>query len=195
MSKKVYLKDWLNYKPYDRHSNEDTQYLEIANKINKVLLKVSFLKNQIHLSEEDIVELSVFLTCYLEDLVSDTNVWNTFISIHKEKYNKHLPFYNTTNYLEGEVNHIDIKFLIWYFLNLKNLERFLSPFDGYLDYLAEDIFEILNFEFDYVDENERLKDYFTLPPNSDYYQTRRLMQFVLFESNSVQNDLKKKGSF
>lgn len=188
MSKKVYLKDWLKYKPYDRHSNEDTQYLEIANKINKVLLKVSFLKNQIHLSEEDIVELSVFLTCYLEDLVSDTNVWNTFISIHKEKYNKHLPFYNTTNYLEGEVNHIDIKFLIWYFLNLKNLERFLSPFDGYLDYLAEDIFEILNFEFDYVDENERLKDYFTLPPNSDYYQTRRLMQFVLFESYLLKID-------
>lgn len=182
MSKKVYAKDWLRYKPYSDHSNVDYQYIEVANRINKILQKVSFLKNQLQLDEDDVVELAVFLTCYLEDVVSETNVWNTFIAIHKEKYRKSLPFYSTKNYTEGEINLVDIQFLIWYFLNLDYPERFLSPYDGYLEYLAEDVFLVLDYEFDYVDENIRLKECFILHQNSDYYEARRKIQFVLFES-------------
>lgn len=176
------IADWLDFKPYTNHSKIDNQYLTIANQLNKELQSFIFLKNEIGLKETDLNKLSIFLTCYLEDLVSDTNIWNAFVSIHLKKYKKELPFYSTKNYIIGEVNKIDIQFLIWYFLNLNNMERFLSPYDNYLDLIAQSLFEILDYEFDYVDENTILKDFYELPPNPDFYQTRSLIQKILFET-------------
>ena len=183
MSKnKIYIKDWLEFKPYKNHTNIDVQFVEIANKINSILQQITFLKKELGYYTDDIKELSIFLTCYLEDLVSGTNIWNTFIAIHEEKYNKKLPFYELKDYQLGEVNKVDIQFLIWYFFNLKMPERFLSPYDDYLGFLATDVFKVLDDEFEYVDENEKLMDFFDFDSNFDYYETRSQIQTVLFES-------------
>ncbi|WP_395054159.1 DUF3843 family protein [Flavobacterium sp.] len=189
---KIVIKDWLNFKPYNSHSKVDIQFLAVANQLNTVLQEISFLKSELGYVETDLKELSIFLTCYLEDLVSDTNIWNTFISIHKEQYKKELPFYNLKYYTTGEVNKVDIQFLIWYFFNLKMPERFLSPYDEYLDIIAIQVFEILDYEYEYVEENYQLNNYFAFNDNSDYYETRRHIQKILFESYLFKIDAEKK---
>lgn len=178
----ISIKDWLDFKPNANNSKIDNQYLSIANQVYKELQSFIFLKNEIGLVEKYINKLAIFLTCYLEDLVSDTNIWNTFVSIHLQKYKKQLPFYNTENHIFGEVNKIDIQFLIWYFLNINNPERFLSPYDNYLDHIAELLFKIIDYEFDYVDENLALKSFFELSSNADFYESRSIIQKILFET-------------
>ena len=55
------------------------------------------------LDKKEIDVLSCFLTSYFEDLISETNIWNSFITTHKRLYNKQLPFYNLDDYFEDEI--------------------------------------------------------------------------------------------
>lgn len=65
----------------------------------------------------------LFLTSYLEDLVSGSELWNSFVRKHTKLYDKPLPFYVTEDYAEEEINNEDICFLIWYFMGLYNSGR------------------------------------------------------------------------
>ena len=181
-SNKIFIEDWLKNKPYNNHNSIDIEYLTISNKIYKKFDEYFSIFDTLDVTRQEMKDLAVFLSAYLEDLVSDTQIWNAFISIHKREYKKPLPFYEESNYTDEEVNKIDIQFLIWYYFNITNPERFLSPYDEYLNVLAGEVFEILNNEYEYVSENEILKQHYLLKPNSDFYETRSTIQKILFES-------------
>lgn len=188
---KIFLKEWMAFKPYNNHSNVDNQYLAIANKVNIVLQDFTFLKDQLEMDVEEVKELAVFLTCYLEDVVSNTNIWNTFVLLNYQKYQKPIPFYKTVDYVDKDINKIDIQFLIWYFLNMTERDRFLSPYDEYLEYLVQEVFEVLNKEYEYVSENNTLQKHYELALDADYYQIRKHIQKYFFESYLFAVDTKR----
>lgn len=178
---KISLQDWQDIKPYHNTSKTDTYYLDIANQIREQIYQ-----NQFHLPlrdfirEEGISLFCVFLTSYLEDIISGSEVWNSFVKKHQELYEKPLPFYETdNNYIEGEVNLQDVKFLTWYFINSVNKNILLNPKDAFVQNLAETILPILETEYEYAPENDLLKSHYQIEPTEDYYTVRRLLDNIL----------------
>ena len=180
----------MNMKPYQVYDSIDLSYLIISNKIFSEIKTFTYLFNEFNLSIDQAKQMAVFLTSYLEDLVSNTNIWNTFVDINLKKYKKPIPFYIEKNYNKCEINYIDVKFLIWYYLNMSMKQRFLSPFDDYLDSIANVMFTILDDEYEFVIENSKIKESYELKEDADYYETRKVVQTYLFENYLLSIDAK-----
>ncbi len=182
--KRIYIKDWMVLKPYDNHSITDNYYLKLSNEVKKVLfLKYSEEVLSYYLDEEDINLLSCFIVSYFEDIISETNIFTAFTNKHQNLYGKKLPFYNTSEYYEDEINIQDIQFLIWYFLNTIQDKKFVNPNKEVFYKMANDIMLILEEEYEYAPENKILKKYYTLPENeTDFYKGREMIDAVLFRS-------------
>ncbi len=123
--KNIYIHDWLELKPYSNQVATDTYYLRLSNEVKNAIVnnKNKFIL-QVYLNENELNILSCFLTSYFEDIISETNIWNSFIKAHKRLYKKQLPFYILDEYYENEINPQDIIFLIWYFINTIQQEKF-----------------------------------------------------------------------
>ena len=184
MDKRIYIKDWLELKPYEKQTVTDNYYLKICNDVKKAITtnKQSFIL-QSFLDNEDINLLSCFLSSYFEDLISETNIWNSFVRIHKRLYNKQLPFYNLDEYYEEEINTQDISFLIWYFLNTVQEEKFISPFNDFIIETAENIIDVFDKEWEFAPENEYLKTFYQIDEKeNDFYAARYLIDKVLINT-------------
>ncbi len=184
MDKKIYIKDWLALKPYKKQTKTDSYYLKVCNDVKKVITtnqqSVIFQK---YLYPDDINLLSCFLTSYFEDLISKTNIWNSFVRIHQRLYRKYLPFYNLDEYYEEEINHQDISFLIWYFLNTMQEEKFFSPFNDFIVETAKKIMDVLDKAWDFAPVNEYLKTFYQIDEKeNEFYIARDLIDTVLFKT-------------
>lgn len=190
MNKNIYIKDWLLFKPYDRQTITDSYYLKLSNDVKLALItnKQSFVL-QIYLENEDINHLACFLTSYFEDIISETNIWDSFISVHKRLYNKQLPFYILDEYYEEEVNPQDVSFLIWYFLNTIQKEKFIAPYNDFIVETAEKVMDIFDEAWDYAPENEYLKSFYQIDEKEDdFYVARNLIDTILFKSYLFYSD-------
>jgi hypothetical protein len=136
-----------------------------------------------HLTEIEFDILSCFLTSYFEDIISETNIWNTFINCHTKLYNKKLPFFNTDEYYENEINEQDISFLIWYFLNTIQEEKYLKPYNNYVEDIAKEVTLLFDKEYEYATENKHLKSFYAIDKNeTDYYVVRNFINDILFNT-------------
>lgn len=182
--KRILLEDWQDIKPYGKTSKSDLYYLEICNEIQDKIYEQNFhLPLQDFIREEGISLFCMFLTSYLEDIISGSEVWNSFIKKHQEIYGKPLPFYDTEeNYVEGEVNIQDVKFLVWYFINTVNKNVLLNPQDAFVQNLTDSIIGILETEYEYAPENDLLKKTYQITDAEDYYATRKLLDQILIKT-------------
>ncbi len=184
MEKRIYIKDWLELKPYEKQTVTDSYYLKLCNTVKHTLTtnKHSFIL-QGYLKNKDIDCLACFLTSYLEDIISETNIWNTFVRIHKRLYRKQLPFYILKDYYEEEINPQDISFLIWYFLNSIQEEKFIAPLNNFIVETAEKVMDAFDEAWDYAPKNLFLKSYYQISENeTDFYIARNLIDKILFKS-------------
>ncbi|MGB3342451.1 MAG: DUF3843 family protein [Aequorivita sp.] len=181
--KRIYIKTWAQLKPYNSTSITDTYYLGIANRIYRVLqTEYDFVLNM-YLEKKELEMLSCFLASYFEDIISQTNVWGSFVKKHRELYGKNLPFYELDDYYEEEINLQDIVFLIWYFMNTVQHEMFISPHNTFMFQIADRVMEILEDEYEYAPENRILKNFYTLDETeTDYYEIRNFIDTVLFKT-------------
>ena len=181
---RIYMKQWLYLKPYDNQAATDNYYLKLSNEVKQSIMmnRQSFvLKTFLNNSEIDI--LSCFLTSYLEDLVSKTNIWNSFIGIHKRLYGKELPFYATDDYFEQEINLPDVCFLTWYFLNTARQDKFTAPFNDFIIEISEKVMDVFEGAWEYAPENTLLKTFYTIDETEeDFYTARSLIDNVLFKT-------------
>lgn len=181
---RIYIQQWLELKPYDRQTTTDSYYLKLSNEVKRVLLKNkhSFVLQR-YLDNEEMNLLSCFLTSYFEDLVSETNIWNAFVNHHTELYNKPLPFYNLDEYYTEEINVQDVSFLIWYFMNTIQKEKFIAPFNDFITETALKIMEVFDGAWEYAPENEDLKAVYTIDEKeTDFYIARNLIDTILFKT-------------
>ena len=183
MKAKIYINQWLELKPYNSQIKTDSYYLKLSNDIIKSLSPIDLLVLYKYLSEDEVDLLPCFLASWFEDIISGTNIWNAFVNLHLEYYGKMLPFYSTDEYFEGEINPQDIAFLIWYFMNTVQNELFISPHNGFIDSIAENVFDIFEKEYEYAPENEFLKSFYEIDKNeTDFYTARKLIDTVLFKT-------------
>ncbi|MDD4148550.1 MAG: DUF3843 family protein [Bacteroidales bacterium] len=184
MEQKIYIKDWLELKPYDKQAKTDTYYLKICNDVKKVIVnhKQSFVLST-YLDEKDIKVLSCFLTSYFEDIISETNIWNSFVKIHKRLYKKQLPFYVLDEYYEEEINLQDVSFLIWYFLNTIQQDKFIAPFNDFISEIAEVVMDVFDKNWGDAPVNEHLKSFYQIDEKeSDFYVVRNFIDRILFQT-------------
>ncbi len=191
MNKRIYIKQWLKLKPYKKQTKTDSYYLRICNKVKQTITKnykaVVPLKS--YLIDKDIDVLSCFLTSYFEDLISDTNIWNTFIKLHKRLYNKQLPFFDLTEYYEEEINEQDVSFLIWYFLNTIQDKQYIEVTNNFIVEIAENVMTVFDEEWDYAPENEHLKTCYQINENiENFYHARDLIDTLLYKTYLFHTD-------
>ncbi len=180
MKKKIYLKDWLELKPYESHKPTDTYYLKIANEIKSVFRNMDFMALRLYLDESEINMFCCFLVAYFEDVVSGTNIFNTFRKEHITLYKKPLPFYTTKTYYEDEINKADVTFLTWYFLNTVHQRDFALPHHEVFPAFAEKVMDIFDREYEYAPENEILKSCYKIDKNvTDFYKIRHMIGTIL----------------
>src|SRR5690625_2223945 len=190
MHKRIYIKEWLMLKPYDNQSMTDVYYLELSNKVKQAITsdKQLFIPQQ-YLDKAEINLLACFLASYFEDVISGTNIWNSFITIHHRLYQKQLPFYMLDDYYREEINFEDVSFLIWYFLNTVQTEKFIAPFNDFIYEKAEKVMEVLDDAWEYAPENEHLKSYYNIDHNeNDFYIARNLIKTILFKTYLFHTD-------
>lgn len=184
IKEKIYIKRWLDLKPYESQTSTDGYYLKLCNDVKKSIItnKHSFAL-QIYLDNDEIDILACFLTSYFEDLISETNIWNTFINVHKKFYGKFLPFYKIDEYYEQEINLPDICFLIWYFMNTVQKEKFIAPFNDFIIETSDKVMNVFENVWEYAPENELLKTFYSIDENeTDFYVARNLIGNILFKS-------------
>ena len=184
MKNKIYINDWLTLKPYKNNTNVDIYFLKLSNQVKNELYKKDFLQQISFLLDEETVNLMCcFIVSYFEDLISETNIWNSFIKKHIELYNKPLPFYEIDEYYENEINPEDISFLIWYFFNTIQTKTFINPYNAYINDIAEAIYSIFDNEWEVAPENENLKSYYKInESDEDYYTAREFMNKIFFRT-------------
>ncbi len=181
-NRQISIKNWLNHKPYNNQKPTDSYFVKLSNKVYKAILSVdNSSKIYEYFDNEQIKHMSCFLVSYFEDLISDSNIWNTFVKKHKELYDKVLPFYEIDEYFENEINYYDVCFLIWYFISCD--ENLLAPDEYFILEIAGYIMDIFEEEWETAPENTYLKKYYTIENNSaDYYEARKLIDNILFNS-------------
>jgi len=184
MKNRIYLKQWLEIKPYDNQTSTDIFYLKLCNEVKQsIISKKQVFFFQKYLGNDETDQLCCFLTSYFEDLISGTNLWNSFIRIHKRMYGKQLPFYDTNEYYKQEINLADICFLIWYFLNTIQQDKFILPNNDFLLETATDVMDVFEDEWEYAPENRLLKAFYSIDEtDTDFYKARKLIDNILFKS-------------
>jgi len=183
MKERIYIKEWLELKPYEKQTITDGYYLRLCNEIKKKLISNHYDILSEYFDTEYINILSCFITSYFEDIISETNIWKSFVKIHQELYGKKLPFYETEDYYENEINEQDILFLSWYFFNTAQTDKFINPVNYFFFEMADDIMEILDEAYEYAPENKVLKKYYEIDKTeSDFYVARNLIDTILFKT-------------
>jgi hypothetical protein len=183
MKNKIYIRDWLSFKPYLKQTKTDAYYLSLCNKVKDILMWPGHFVLLMYVDKQNLNLLSCFLVSYFEDIISGTNIWNVFAKKHSELYGKPLPFYPTPEYAEEEINEQDISFLVWYFLNTIQDEKFISPYNEFITNIARDVMEIFDEEYEYAPGNETLKSWYLLDPDEeDFYPARIFIDNILFKS-------------
>ena len=184
MDNRIYLKTWLELKPYNKQTVSDRYYLKICNDVkNTIFNNAESFVLQMYLEKNEIDYLACFLTSYFEDLISKTNIWNSFVTLHQSLYKKQLPFYVLDDYFEEEINIQDLNFLIWYFINTIQEEKFISPINDFIFKIAENVMNIFEGAWDYAPENQHLNSFYKIDENEeDYYVARKLIDTILFKT-------------
>jgi len=181
---KIFIQQWLELKPYEKQTTTDGYYLKLSNEIKRAIMNS---KNSsvlyIYLDESEINLFACFLTSWFEDLVSGTNIWNTFTKVHKRWYGKPVPFYEAEEYYDEEINLIDVYFLIWYFLNTIQKEKYIAPINDFIFDVSANVMDVFDEAWEYAPENKNLNAFYSIDENEkDFYIARKLIETLLFKT-------------
>ena len=175
---RIVLKDWLEYHPYDREAPSDHFYIGLGNEIQHEMLLVDV---EDHLVGADYKCMSCMLACFLEDMVSQTGMWMSFVDEHYKLYGKYLPFYDMSGYVRGNINLADVQFLIWHFCsNLPTQNRFIDPHSIEKEEIARIVHAMLHQAARLAPKNEALKAALTPDAGVDFHEIRKYLDFVFF---------------
>ncbi len=114
MSTKIVARDLRIYRPYRHTSDVDFFYARLADNIMKLFDKY-IIDNEVS-TRDDLKDIAIAMSLYLEDIVSGLGIWQTFTEECKARYGVWLPFYDTndSNYFHDEINEADLCFLLWH---------------------------------------------------------------------------------
>lgn len=136
-------------------------------------------------------ELSIFLTLYYEDVVSDLGIWHSFTTRMHELYGRYLPFYDVdeAKYFRDEPNDVDVRFLIWYFISRNERGSIVAPDTLAIEYASEVVGKMMDEQFELMPVNEQLKHFFSNPEWArSFYNQRDIMKWFFFANYLTCNE-------
>ncbi|MGL4331890.1 MAG: DUF3843 family protein [Bacteroidales bacterium] len=179
----ITMNEWMRIHPYRKSGSIDHEYLNLAKKIYNTLLNYEDLKAM----EQDVMkQLSLTLTAYLEDIISDYGMWNAFRNLHKRMYDKWLPFYevNKKEYVFDEINRVDVMLLSWMVVQrLEDERKTIHPEGVLVNLLTNIIYPLLDEAFELLPINEQLHWIFRDPNIYTNFHTFRAANSCLFLSS------------
>ena len=159
---KIYSKDWLTLHPYVESSAVDAYYTQIANKIYDILVATELVNS---FEGNEAQQTALRLAAYFEDVISQTNIWRTFIMGYKERYGHYLPFFTTSDhYYEDEANAEDVRFLLWHYIQQYHGWRkgtFVNPDNLTTQAASNMIYQLFCDEWTTAPENPRMQQLFS----------------------------------
>lgn len=180
---KIFPVEWIKFHPYQQADEVDVYYTQIANKIYQ-LLKQEKLE-EVFETDENMRQVSCYLTAYLEDVASGLGFWQAFTQECRRLYNKPLPFYEVDEeeYIDEEPNVDDIRFLLWHYLQRMHSNRFVNPENPLIGILGEKLFDLLDDEFELVPDNERMQQLLACEtPYEDFQAYTALLDWFHYHS-------------
>lgn len=144
----ITLKEFLLRQPsFPEETETDAFYLALANRLEDSTAASKFVTG---MPEGLHKRISLALTDYLQDVVSDAGLWRSFIDANRELYGYSVPFHPIPEeYVDYELNREDVRFLVWYVVAMLWEEnKTVYPHDPALLSYADECFEILNLEYD-----------------------------------------------
>ncbi|MEM6720955.1 MAG: DUF3843 family protein [Bacteroidota bacterium] len=191
---KIYIKHWLEFKPYNNESQVDLEYLKICNKIYSKIFKSTSEIVIGYIGKENFKKFICFLVCYFEDKISEIGLWETFQVQYKKQYDKHLPLFeiDESDYFEDDINYGDVAFLTWYYLNKIQQDHIISPYNDFIYDIAAATTHVFEKEYEYVPENPRLQEYYTFVKTADFYAIRDFIQKVFFDGYLFFPDIRRR---
>ena len=110
---KIFPKDWLQLHPYKQSGPTDLYYTRIANQIHEMMEQTDLANS---FEKEDVIQISMRMAAYFEDVISGLNIWRAFITEYKKQTGNYLPFYTVSDhYYDDEANYEDVRFLLWHY--------------------------------------------------------------------------------
>ncbi len=182
MAKKINIRQWIIRHPFNIACPTDFKYLKIANDLLRIVCLSDWGRE---MDEYDRTSLALDLSLYFEDVVSDFGLWKSFITKHKELYNKYLPFYdiNEDHYYTDEVNVEDICFLIWSHRMGTQRNIFINPENTALVELGKAVYKYLDEQFENVPINDTLKErLFDREKLNDFYYVKSILIWLVQNS-------------
>ena len=183
-SNQIYGKDWLHYHPYSSLTFVDNYYINLCNKVLKII-RQSEIGECTDSSEEE-KRLACLLVAYFEDVISETRLFSAFTRQHKKMYYKELPFYKITDeYYDDEINVEDIYFLIWYYVSVRDKETLVDPYFDNCQEFGNAVLEIYNLfdsEFETAPQNEKMQQFLQLSPGANVREVREKLSFIAHNS-------------
>ncbi|KKK97483.1 hypothetical protein LCGC14_2652320, partial [marine sediment metagenome] len=180
------MQKWLSFHHYSSPQQSDFYYLKLCNEIFSKLEDDDFPDEELSLSMEEKKNLACFITGYFEDVISGPGLWKAFNTQVYELYGTYLPFFDPDpeKYYPEEINPEDIHFLLWYYISMvRDNDTIISPTIYEWSERPEEIFEILEREYESAPENLKLKQFLTLSPNEDdYIEINLRMRWIMIDS-------------
>lgn len=163
--------------PLGLTSFTDNEYSSFANHIIRTIEAAGIQD----ISPEFIKETALNLTLYFEDRVADAGIFKAFTGKMKEMYGKVLPFYEVdeNEYYDDEPNYEDVRLIIWYSRICYEEGQLANPENPAIRMLAEDVFELMEENFETISINEVLKDFLTDCTFLDnFYMLREVLKWI-----------------
>ena len=180
---KILGKDWLHYHPYSDITLVDNYYIALCNNVLKIIQQSEIAELIDSLKEKK--ALACVLVAYFEDVISETRLFSAFTRRHKQMYGKELPFYETSDYYDDEINLYDIYSLIWYRISIQDEETLIDPYfenSRALNDAVSKIYNLFNSEFEEAPQNENLQNFLQLSAGSDVKTVREKLSFIACQS-------------
>ena len=165
--------------PFSQSDETDLYYTNLADKVCAIIDGSEYGK--LLRNKGDLIYLSLCVTAWFEDVISQLGIWQAFTTECKRRYDTYIPFYDTDGtYTQGEANLADVKFLLWHHVqHIYFDDEFIYPTTDGLEETAAKIYALLDGEYETAPENERLARLLCTgeATTDDFYQYRDLLKW------------------
>lgn len=134
----------------------DEYYLTLAKYIDKLWVSMNAIPE---IGEEIRKQVVLDLASYYQDIVADAGMWRSFVTMCRKLYGKPVPFYDAgDDYIDFELNLVDVKFMLWYSLESHlGFNGLVSPFDPDISRLAGQVYKLFDFLYEEAPTPENFK--------------------------------------
>lgn len=149
------MNDWLTVHPYSMVQESDGYFVKLANRLYGICTLDG-------LSRSCMKDMCIYVAAYLEDVISDLGLWNSFVEGNIRLYGKLLPFYELSdNYERGVINVEDVRFIIWNtWQKTQEPHPYVDPLSEGIFRQAEAFYQVLDEVYEEAPANPFLENYF-----------------------------------